>query len=143
MKIFCGGWESMTSFARAMVPALQQEASSGMAASTHTPADMLYDMDVPLEARRSILALSRAIVAALSVFRAVGRGTKLEPWLALALTRHFADGVNEFLTKLVTAAQGQTKPAPNPEELEGWHGEAVASDLDAYFPLGGPDSGAG
>ncbi len=143
MKIFCGGWEHVASFARAMVPVIQRASSGAMAHPTHTPVDMFYDTDVPIEMRRAMLALSKAIVAAIGVFRAVRLGNRLEPWLALALARRLADGVDEFLSKLLVVMQGPTKLAPDPDEIGAWHREAIASGKDVYFPLGGPDSGAG
>ncbi len=133
----------MASFARAMVPVIQRASPSEMARATHTPVDMFYDTDAPLEMRRAMLALSKAIVAAIGVFRAVNLGKRLEPWLALALARHLADGVNEFLANLIAAAQGPTKPAFDQGEIETWRREAFASGKDVYSPLGDPDIGAG
>lgn len=141
-KLFCDAWESIGAFARAVVPTLRQVDLSNVR-TLRGPVDMLYDTDAPLDIRRGMLALAKATVASVAVFRAVRVNRKLEPWLALALSKHVSNGVQEFLAKFVAAAQGKV-PAPSlHDETIAWHRDAIASNNDVYLPLGGPDGGTG
>lgn len=58
---------------------------------------LIRNQQVPIPLRRGILKVAHSLVAMLTIARAEERGTKLEPWLALGLAEHFADGFVDTL----------------------------------------------
>jgi hypothetical protein len=102
---------------------------------------IMYAAGVGLPFRRALLDLIRGTVALLPIQRAYEIGSRLEPWLALALADVFATGYSGFLDALESATEVRAELANafHPTVLAEWDRAAAASGQPVYFPLGDAD----